>query len=122
MKLYNIDLNNSDQTYAFYSGWFLSKEAITSQQKNSLINLISEEHQNLGILTYDGEGEDLDDYCDEFKYFDLEKLNNGQCVVVTDLNYLEEYDSEIDNSDVFLTNEEDSIILIEKDGSITYLN
>lgn len=32
MKLYSIDLKNHDQNYAYFSGWFLSGQNISSNQ------------------------------------------------------------------------------------------
>ena len=37
MKLYNIDLNNHDQNYAYFSGWFLSGQNISYKQVEAFI-------------------------------------------------------------------------------------
>lgn len=73
-SLYNIDLKQDEQSYACFEGWFLSIKPINNSQKNSLINFLKNDFENLNIKTFDGEGEAIADYCDEFKYFGLDLI------------------------------------------------
>jgi len=118
MKIYSIDLKLDDNNYSSFSGWFISDKQITNEQITSLISTIQEPHQNLSLKSLDSEGEELEDYCDEFEYFDLEKIREG-AIICLDLNYLEDYDSEIDIESVFLTNSENNIIKFLPDGSLS---
>ena len=45
MKLYNIDLKNHDQNYAYFSGWFLSEQNISSKQVEAFIKHYSDDYQ-----------------------------------------------------------------------------
>lgn len=114
-KIYNLDLNQNDQSYAYFSGYLLSKRTITKDQLNSIISFLSDENQSLGIKSFDGEGEDLEDYCSEFNFFDLEGLDDG-CVVILDLNVIESGDTDADFTEVFLCNDDGLMIVFNPDG------
>jgi len=43
----------------------------------------------------------LEDYCSEFNFFDLEDIEDS-CVVILDLNVIEEGDTDADLTEVFL--------------------
>jgi hypothetical protein len=118
--LYNIDLKRDEQNYICFSGWFLSKNPITEGQKKSLVNFIKEEHENIYIKSFDGEGEDLNDYCNDFSYFNLELIGENSLFIL-DLNYLYEYDKTIDLSDFILCNDNNKVLLFNKDGEISNL-
>ena len=121
MKLYNIDLKNHDQNYACFSGWFLSGQNISSKQIEALIKHYSDEHDELSILNLDGEGEELNDYTEEFKYFDINRLNDDECLVILDLNYVEQYDPDVSIDNVVLTNDKGEIVKINSRGEMDYL-
>ena len=119
--LYNIDLKRDEQNYIYFSGWFLSKNPITELQKQSLIKFLKKDYENLYIKTFDGEGEDLYDYCNDFNYFELDLVGENS-VIILDLSYVEEYDETIDLSDFILCNENNKIMLFDKDGNISNLD
>lgn len=120
-KLYNIDLKRDEQNYICFSGWFLSKNSITELQKQSLINYLKNDYENLYIKTFDGEGEDLQDYCNAFNYFDLDVIEEN-AVIILDINLLEEFDETINLSDFILCNDDNKIILFDKQGNMSYLD
>jgi len=120
-KLYNIDLKRDEQNYICFSGWFLSKNSITELQKHSLINYLKNDYENLYIKTFDVEGEDLQDYCNAFNYFDLDVIEENS-VIILDINLLEEFDETINLSDFILCNDDNKIILFDKAGNMSYLD
>ena len=73
------------------------------------------------IKTFDGEGEDLYDYCNDFNYFKLDLIGENS-VIILDLNYVEEYDETIDLSDFILCNDSNKIMLFDKDGNTSNLD
>ena len=119
--LYNIDIKRDEQNYICFSGWFLSKNPITELQKQSLIKFLKEDYENLFIKKFDGEGEDLYDYCDDFNYFELDLIGENS-VIILDLNYVEEHDETIDLSDFILCNDNNKIMLFDKDGNTSNLD
>lgn len=117
MNIFGIDLKIDNNNYSYFSGWFISKHNINQKQIDSLTNFLKDNNQNLNIKSFDSEGEDLEDYCDEFEYIDLGKIGDG-AIICIDLNYLEEYDSTVELSDVFLVNNEKEVIIIDQTGVI----
>ena len=117
-QIYNIDLKKDDQDYACFVGWFISNQKISELQKRNLIEYIQSEHEILNIKSFDEEGEDLDDYCEKFEYFDLNEIDNNS-IVCLDLNYLEEYDPDMDLESIFLTDESGKVIVFKTDGGLT---
>ena len=69
----------------------------------------------------DGEGEELNDYTEEFKYFDINRLNDDECLVILDLNYVEQYDPDVSIDNVVLTNDKGEIVKINSRGEMDYL-
>jgi hypothetical protein len=121
-KIFNLDLNQNDQSYAYFSGYLLSKNSITKDQLNSIISFLSNENQSLGIKTFDGYGEGLEDYCSEFNFFNLEDLGDG-CVVILDLNVIESGDMDTDLTEVFLCNDDDGLMIVfNPDGETSTRN
>lgn len=117
-QIYNIDLKKDDQDYACFVGWFISNQKISELQKRNLIEFIQSDHEILNIKSFDEEGEDLDDYCEKFEYFDLNEIDNNS-IVCLDLNYLEEYDPDMDLESIFLTDESGKVIVFKTDGGLT---
>lgn len=117
MNIFGIDLKIDNNNYSSFSGWFISKHNINQKQIDSLTNFLNDNNQNLNIKSFDSEGEDLEDYCDDFEYIDLEKIGDG-AIICIDLNYLEVYDSTVELSDVFLVNNEKEVIIIDQTGVI----
>ena len=117
MNIFGIDLKIDDNNYSYFSGWFISKHNINQNQIDSLINFLNDDNQNLNLKSFDSEGEDLEDYCDDFKYFDLGKIGDG-AIICIDLNYLEEYDFTVELNDIFLVNKEREVIIINQLGDI----
>ena len=120
MKLFSIDLKLNENNYSSFSGWFISKNNISSNQINTLISTLKEDFQYLNLKSLDGDGEDLEDYCDEFKYFDLEKIDNHS-IVCLDLNCLEEFEPDIPLSNIFLCNKDGKVIVFHNDGNFSLL-
>jgi len=114
-KIFNLDLNQNNQSYACFSGYLISRKSITKEQLNSIISFLSNENQSLGIKTFDGYGEDLDDYCSEFNLFNLEDLNDG-CAVILDINVIESGDIDSDFTEVFLCNDDGYLIVFKPNG------
>ena len=117
-QIYNIDLKKDDQDYACFVGWFISNQKISELQKRNLIEFIQSDHEIINIKSFDEEGEDLDDYCEKFEYFDLNEIDNNS-IVCLDLNYLEEYDPDMDLESIFLTDESGKVIVFKTDGGFT---
>ena len=119
--LHNIDLKRDEQNYICFSGWFLSKNPVTELQKQSLINFLKDDHENLHIKTFDGEGEDLYNYCNGFNYFDLNVIGES-AVIILNINYVEEYDQTIGFHDFMLCTDDNKIVLFDKNGNTTNLD
>lgn len=78
MNIFGIDLKIDNNNYSSFSGWFISKNSINQNQIDSLTNFLNDNNQNLNLKSFDSEGEDLEDYCDDFEYFDLEIDENDK--------------------------------------------
>lgn len=119
VKIYSLDLNQNGQNYSSFSGFVLAKKTITNKQLKSIIKFLSTEHQTLEIKSFDGYGENLEDYSSEFDFFDLNYLNDG-CVVVVDLNVIEENDTNADLSEVFLSNDDGYLMIFKPNGENSF--
>lgn len=119
VRIYNLDLNHNGQNYASFSGYVLSKKAVTNEQLKSITKFLSTEHQALDIKSFDREGEYIEDYCSEFDFFDLSCLNDG-CAVILDLNVIEEGDLDTDLTEVFLSDNDGNMMIFKTNGETSF--
>lgn len=119
VKIYSLDLNHDGQNYASFSGFVLANNEVTDEQLRSIAKFLSTEHQTLDIKSFDREGEDLEDYCSEFDFFDLSYLNDG-CAVILDLNIIEEGDLDADLTEVFLSDDDGYMMIFKPNGETSF--
>jgi hypothetical protein len=116
-RIFSLDLNQNGQNYASFSGYLISRKNVSNDQLNSISQHLSDDHQTLSIKSFDREGEDLEDYCSDFPFFDLNEIGDS-CIVVLDINNLEEGNCD-DLGDTFLTNDNGDIVSFHPDGNIS---
>jgi hypothetical protein len=114
-NLYNLDLKYPGENYASFSGYILSSTEITPNQLNIIVKFLSINSQSQEIKSFDSEGESLEDYCSEFNFFDLEDLEDS-CVVILDLNVIEEGDTDADLTEVFLSDDNGYLLIFKPNG------
>lgn len=119
VKIYSLDLNHDGQNYSSFSGFVLANKVVTNEQLKSIANFLSTEQQTLDIKSFDREGEDLEDYCSEFDFFDLSCLNDG-CAVILDLNIIEEGDLDADLTEVFLSDDDGYMMIFKPNGETSF--
>lgn len=112
-RIFSLDLGHNEKNYAFFSGYLVSQNDISRKQLDKIKEIISKNNRDIKIKSFDSEGEELEDYCPDFDFFDLNNVKD-KCFVVMDINF----ESELNQ--IFLM-ENDNILLFDVEGNLSNL-